>query len=104
MKGCILVSLLVSSVLCAQPQPAEPPQPKLNINTASPADLDRLPGIGPDRAEWIVETRRKNGPFRCVEELQAMPRLSERQFNALRRYVFVAAPDPRCEATPRAKP
>ena len=33
----------------------------VNINTASPAELEALPGIGPAKAKSIVEYRQKNG-------------------------------------------
>jgi competence protein ComEA len=42
----------------------------LNLNTASAADLDGLPGIGQSIAERIVEYRTTNGPFQSVEDLQ----------------------------------
>jgi len=93
----LLLLLLAPCLLGAQPKSTEPPpRPKLEINSASQAELETLPGIGPERAGWMIETRQKNGAFRCVEELRAMPRLSARQFEALRPLVFVADPDPRC--------
>jgi competence protein ComEA len=42
----------------------------LNLNTASAADLDSLPGIGQSFAERIVEYRTTNGPFQSIEDLQ----------------------------------
>jgi competence protein ComEA len=42
----------------------------LNLNTASAADLDSLPGIGQSIAERIVEYRTTNGPFQSIEDLQ----------------------------------
>lgn len=97
-----LLLLLAPCLLSAQPQPPQPP-PRLEINTASHSELETLPGIGPERADWMIETRKRNGPFRCVAELRAMPRLSDRQFEALRPLVFVADPDPRCGREPDAK-
>ena len=41
----------------------------VNINTASSAELEALPGIGPAKAKSIVEYRQKNGAFKSVEEL-----------------------------------
>lgn len=37
--------------------------PRINLNTASKAELDRLPGIGEVRAQRIIESRIKDGPF-----------------------------------------
>ena len=42
---------------------------KININTASEAILDTLPGIGEVRAARIVESRSQDGPFVSTEEL-----------------------------------
>jgi len=41
----------------------------LNINTASAAALEELPGIGPALAAAIVEHRQRSGPFATVDEL-----------------------------------
>jgi competence protein ComEA len=103
MKSSIFLLLLLftPSMLRAQQKSTEPPaRPKIEINSASQAELETLPGIGPERAGWMVETRKRNGRFRCVEELRAMPRLSDRQFEALRPLVFIAEPDRRCRLAP----
>jgi competence ComEA-like helix-hairpin-helix protein len=42
---------------------------KININQATSEELQTLPGIGPAIAQRILEYRRKNPPFRKVEEL-----------------------------------
>jgi len=42
---------------------------KININTASASDLERLPGIGPVLAERIIEHRRLHGPFKRPQDL-----------------------------------
>ena len=44
----------------------------VNVNTASPAELEALPGIGPAKAKAIVEYRQKNGAFKSVEELNKL--------------------------------
>ena len=45
----------------------------LNLNTASPAALQRLPGIGATRAQAIVAYREAHGPFASIEALAKVP-------------------------------
>jgi competence protein ComEA len=47
-----------------------------NINTASLAELDALPGIGPAKARAIVRYRQEHGEFAAVEGLAGVPGLS----------------------------
>jgi competence protein ComEA len=42
----------------------------VNINTASAADFDELPGIGQTLAQRILEYRAANGPFKALEDLR----------------------------------
>lgn len=46
------------------------PGQQLNINTASAADLEKLPGIGPTKAQAIVDYRTQNGDFKSIEDIQ----------------------------------
>jgi competence protein ComEA len=42
---------------------------RININTATAAQLDQLSGIGPALAQRIIEYREQNGPFQTVDGL-----------------------------------
>jgi competence protein ComEA len=63
-------------------------QQQVDINRATAAELQSLPGIGPVIAERIVEYRQANGPFRSFQELERVsgigPRLRERLQGAAR--------------------
>ena len=67
----------------------------INLNTATIEQLDQLPGIGPVLAERIVEFREKRGGFRRVEELLAVPGISERRWQVLRPLIEVIEADPK---------
>jgi len=56
----------------------------ININTASAAELESLPGIGAKTAARIVEYRQKNGPFKKVEELMNVRGVGEKNFLKLK--------------------
>ena len=43
---------------------------RLNLNTATAAELMLLPGIGPAKAERVVTCRKRNGTFRRVVDLR----------------------------------
>lgn len=46
---------------------------RVDLNTATAAELDALPGIGPVLAERIVAYRDAEGPFRSVDQLEDVP-------------------------------
>jgi competence ComEA-like helix-hairpin-helix protein len=69
---------------------AESPAPtRININTASAQELEKLPGIGRGFAQRIVEHREKYGPFRRPEHLIMVRGLSDKRFRALRDLITV---------------
>jgi competence protein ComEA len=61
----------------------------INLNTATPRELETLPGIGPVLAKRIVAFRDKRHGFRRVEELLAIPGISEKKWKAIRDKVEV---------------
>jgi competence protein ComEA len=63
----------------------------VNLNSASAADLEALPGIGAKTAARIVEYRQKNGPFKKVEELMNVRGVGEKNFLKLKAQITVAA-------------
>jgi competence protein ComEA len=63
--------------------------PILNLNTATPADLERLPLIGPALAGRIVAFRQKHGPFPVVDSLVRVPGIGPATLARLRRRVTV---------------
>lgn len=68
--GVNLARLLVDGeqILIGQP-PAAVGDGKVNLNTATAAELEELPGVGPVLAGRIVAYRESHGPFRTVAEL-----------------------------------
>jgi competence ComEA-like helix-hairpin-helix protein len=58
------------------PNPAQPPT-VLNLNSATVAELDNLPGIGPARARAIIRHREEHGPFTVLNQLTEVPGISK---------------------------
>jgi competence protein ComEA len=61
----------------------------VDLNAATAADLDALPGIGPVLAQRIVEHRERNGPFRSVEQLDDVPGIGPATYAELAELVTV---------------
>jgi competence protein ComEA len=61
----------------------------VDINQATVADLDRLPGIGPSTARAIVDHRTRNGPFASVDDLLAVRGIGPAKLAELRALVRV---------------
>lgn len=59
-------------------------QAVVNINTATAEQLESLNGIGPAKAEAIVEYRKKNGNFKTVDDLNNVPGIGDKTMAKLR--------------------
>jgi competence protein ComEA len=59
----------------------------VNVNSATAAQLQFLPGIGPAMAKRIIEFRDSNGPFRKVDELVAIRGIGSKTLEKLRPFV-----------------
>lgn len=61
----------------------------LNLNTATLAQLEVLPGVGPKMAERIIAFRAENGPFESVDDLDEVRGIGEKRMETLRPLVRV---------------
>ena len=62
---------------------------KININLASVEELQTLPGIGVVTAKRIVDYRKKNPPFRKIEELLIIRGISKNRLEQIRNRISV---------------
>ena len=62
---------------------------RVDINTASRDELDALKGVGPTKAAAIIDYRRKNGPFRAIDDLQQVKGFGPKSVDALRGEIYV---------------
>jgi competence protein ComEA len=63
---------------------------RIDLNRASAAELETLPGIGPAKAQAIIEHREEQGPFREPGDLRAVPGIGEKTFQRLADLVTVS--------------
>lgn len=56
----------------------------VNINTATAAELDKLKGVGPVKAQAIVDYRKANGPFKSLEDLKKVNGIGDATFDAIK--------------------
>jgi competence ComEA-like helix-hairpin-helix protein len=63
--------------------------PRLDINTASLAQLERIPGVGFIIAQSIVAYREVNGPFTSLDQLQEIPGITPETSDELKHMLVI---------------
>lgn len=62
---------------------------KISINTASAKELEELPGIGPAKAEAIIQYREEHGPFQQVSDVAKVPGIGEKLWKRFQDQIMV---------------
>ena len=88
----ILLALLAAIGLAGSgPSLAQDDSPRLigvvNVNTATPEELELLPGVGEARARAVIELRKKRGGFKSVDELTQVKGIGEAALERMRPFV-----------------
>ena len=73
---------------------AIPEDNKIDINTATAAVLESLPGIGQVKARAIIDYRESSGPFRTTEELVNVKGIGLATYENIRELVYVSGSSP----------
>jgi competence protein ComEA len=62
---------------------------KININTATQAELESLPLIGPVRAKLIINYRASHGPFKKIEDIMNVPEIESYIFELIKDLITI---------------
>ena len=68
---------------------ASPPVDPVDLNTATVAELDQLPGVGPVTAQKIIDWRTQHGHFDSPEELEEVDGIGPKTYADLAPMVTV---------------
>lgn len=85
---------LAAALALATATPSFAESSPINVNTASAAELATLKGIGPAKAQAIVEHRDKNGQFKTVDDLKLVRGVGDKMLEQLRPQVTVGGGAP----------
>jgi competence ComEA-like helix-hairpin-helix protein len=89
---CFFFALLVLWATRGLHAKKKPPLHPVNISTASAAQLEEVPGIGPATAQKILQARKSYGSFKSVDDLQAIKGIGPKKLEKMRKYLTVTKP------------
>lgn len=83
--------LAALALACASAIPSAAALAAVNINSATRDELVAVPGIGPTKAQAIVDHRAAHGPFKSVDDLKGVKGFREKLVERLRPELTVSA-------------
>jgi competence protein ComEA len=88
----LLAGLACCLLLCVAQNLAakkKPPVHPVNLNTASSAELQLVPGIGPSTADKILQMRKSYGAYKSVDDLLAIKGIGQKRLDKMCKYLTV---------------
>ena len=62
---------------------------RINLNSATASNLQKLPGIGVKTAQKIIDYRNKQKKFQTISELMNVKGIGKVKFEKIKKYIFV---------------
>jgi competence protein ComEA len=91
LAACLSVQALAQGAAPSSAPKGVKPSTIVNLNTATVAEFEALPGIGAKVAARIVEYRTNKGPFRKIEDLMNVQGIGEKSFLKLKPQLTLGA-------------
>jgi competence protein ComEA len=66
-----------------------PAHAAVDLNTATQAELEAVNGIGPKKAQAIIDFRKKNGPFKSADDLDKVPGFGKKTVDEVKKSIVV---------------
>ena len=86
----LILAIMIGSVLqsrfCFSVEQIEG---KVNINTATEAQIALLPGLGPKLATEVVNYRTNNGGLKTIEDIKKVSGVGDKKFEKIKDYVVL---------------
>ncbi|MEP7182747.1 MAG: helix-hairpin-helix domain-containing protein [Betaproteobacteria bacterium] len=76
----------------------------INVNTATKDELVALPGVGPAKAQAILDHRKAHGPFKSVDELKDVKGIGAKRFEKIKGELTIAGPNSGVRTVAKADP
>jgi|ERR1700685_2590537 competence ComEA-like helix-hairpin-helix protein len=94
--SCVLA---FASAFAAFPATKKPPSHPIDINSASSAQLQEVPGIGPATADKILQMRKSYGSFKSVDDLLSVWGIGPKRLEKMKKYLVAGHASQRKGAT-----
>jgi comEA protein len=83
----LLLRCVLAFVSAASPATKKPPAHPIDINSATAAQLQEVPGIGPATADKILAMRKSYGAFKSVDDLLSVRGIGPKRLEKMRKYL-----------------
>ena len=82
-------SLIINNSSNVSSNTASSKSTKININKATQAELETIPGIGPSTALKIVTYRNENGKFKSIEDVKNVSGIGDSKYEKMKDYIAI---------------